>query len=61
MNTIFDENTLGDLVKRLDSLSPQSDRQWGKMSPSQMMEHCYRALEMASGNKPIKQVSWAKS
>jgi len=60
MKSIFDENTLGDLVKRLDSLSPQSDRQWGKMSPSQMMEHCYRALEMASGNKPIKQVFLGK-
>src|SRR5581483_10839049 len=31
------------------SVTPESQRQWGKMSAAQMMEHCARGLEMATG------------
>lgn len=65
MKTIFDPNTCDELVTRLGRLSADTERQWGKMSPAQMMEHAARALEMAMGTPPMKQLfigkllSWA--
>jgi len=55
MKTIFDPETHAELLDRLGKLTPDNERQWGKMSPSQMMEHTARALEMATGKKPMKQ------
>src|SRR3954451_24608776 len=54
MKSILDPETRDELVERLGRLSPQSERQWGKMAPSQMMEHTARALEMATGKGPMK-------
>lgn len=62
MKTIFDETVLNELIDRLGRLSPDSERQWGKMSPSQMMEHTARVLEMAmSAEQPIKQLFIGKA
>src|SRR2546423_11503824 len=55
MKTIFDPNTHDELLDRLGKLTPDTERQWGKMSPSQMMEHTARAIEMATGEVPLKQ------
>jgi hypothetical protein len=50
------------LVKRLDALSPECDRQWGKMSPSHDDgDIATGLLRWASGNKPIKQVFLGKA
>ena len=65
MKTVFDAETHGEILERLGKLAPDSGREWGKMSPSQMMEHTARALEMASGKTLEKQaligklISWA--
>ena len=56
MKTIFDGQDLNELLERLNKLDTGSERQWGRMSPSQMMEHLARALEMGSGAKPMKQI-----
>ena len=56
MKSIFDDNTHGELQERLGRLEMKSERQWGKMSPSQMMEHVARALEMGMNVKPMKQI-----
>ena len=61
MKTIFDSDTLEELFDRLGKLTPDAERQWGKMSPSQMMEHTARALEMATGQKPIQQAFLGKA
>ena len=55
MKTIFDDATRDELFQRLDVLTPAAERQWGKMTPSQAMEHTARALEMAAGIKPMRQ------
>lgn len=55
MKTIFDPETHEELIERLGKLTPGTQRQWGKMSPSQMMEHTARALEMATGDVPMEQ------
>ncbi|MBK9154066.1 MAG: DUF1569 domain-containing protein [Chloracidobacterium sp.] len=65
MKTLFDENTRDEMIARIEALRADSPRVWGKMSPAQMMEHTARALEMAIGRRPRKQMfvgkllSWA--
>ena len=61
MKTVFDTGTHGELLERLNKLTPDSERQWGKMSPGQMMEHTARALEMATGSVPMKQAFIGKA
>jgi len=61
MKTIFDASTHEELLGRLDKLSSDTDRQWGKMTPAQMMEHNARALEIATGRQPIKQMFLGKA
>lgn len=61
MKTVFDANTYDELVERLGKLSPVTTRKWGKMSPAQMMEHSARALEMATGQKPMQQAFIGKA
>ena len=61
MKTAFDAETHDELLERLDKLSPDTGRQWGKMSPAQMMEHAARALEMATGRKPMQHAFLGKA
>jgi hypothetical protein len=49
MKTIFDAACIDELQYRLSRLQPGSARQWGKMSPAQMLAHCSKGLEMAAG------------
>ncbi len=55
MKTLFDPAVHKDVLRRVDSVRPDSQRQWGKMTAGQMLEHTARALEMATGKKPLKQ------
>ena len=54
MRSIFETGTHAELLDRLGKLNADSERQWGKMTPSQMMEHTARAMEMATGQVPMK-------
>ena len=56
MYDLFDAATRRELLDRLDRLSPDSPRQWGKMTPAQMLAHCSNALEVANGDHPKKQI-----
>lgn len=51
MSTLFDVTTHREIQRRLDGLRPDAPRQWGTMTPAQMMEHTARALEMAMGRR----------
>lgn len=61
MKTIFDGAIHDELIARLGSLTPETERQWGKMNASQMMEHTARALEMATGRKRVQQAFIGKA
>ena len=61
MKTLFDADTYAEVLERLGRLTPETQHEWGKMSPSQMMEHTARALDMATGRKPMKQVFIGKA
>ena len=49
MKTLFQPETVDEVILRLDQLQPASPRQWGKMDVAQMMAHCSAGLDMASG------------
>ena len=36
-------------MERIEKLTPQTQRLWGKMNVNQMLAHCSAGLEMASG------------
>lgn len=50
MEDLFDPGTAEQFRLRIQSVNAASQRQWGKMSAAQMMEHCARGLEMATGD-----------
>jgi hypothetical protein len=60
MKTLFDPATRDELIERLDKLTTNTPREWGKMSPAQMMEHTARALEMATGRVPMDHATIGK-
>jgi uncharacterized protein DUF1569 len=55
MRNLFVAKDRGDVMRRLSRLAPASPRQWGKMNPAQMMAHCSAALEVACGDRAMKQ------
>lgn len=56
MQTIFDPSLRDELLRRIDTVKSDSPRQWGKMTPSQMLEHTARAMEVATGRTTAKQI-----
>jgi hypothetical protein len=49
---IFTSSDFGSIVERVNKLSNQSQRQWGKMNCSQMLEHCVIQLRKAMETSP---------
>jgi len=54
METLFDPTAYQSMLRRLDSIRPDAERQWGKMTVAQMMEHTARAVEVAAGKRVSK-------
>jgi len=49
MKNLFEQDTMAEIIGRIDSLQAARERQWGKMDVAQMMAHCSAALDMACG------------
>src|SRR5882724_2158511 len=49
MKTLFEKGMASEMIDRIEKLSSQSSRQWGKMDVAQMLAHCGNGLEMAMG------------
>ena len=60
MKTLFNPADREALSHRLAALEPGSPRQWGQMDAAQMLRHCAIALEVASGDRPMKQAFLGK-
>lgn len=60
METLFEPVSYREVLRRVESIQPNSHRQWGKMTVAQMLEHVSRALEMAAGKKESKQAFLGK-
>jgi hypothetical protein len=56
MKTVFDKITRDELIKRIDSITDNSQAKWGKMNAYQMLKHCVQADEMFLGKKHFKRV-----
>lgn len=56
MKNLFEQETVNEVISRIDKLQPTSQRQWGKMGPAQMMAHCSIGMDMASGRLNLPRV-----
>ncbi|MDF3077595.1 MAG: hypothetical protein K0S09_1484 [Sphingobacteriaceae bacterium] len=54
MNSIFDPQTRTEIISRINSLSANSQAQWGKMNVYQMLKHCTLCEEMYLGKTQHK-------
>ena len=53
MKSLFDTATYNEVIQRLNNLSPQSQRQWGKMDVAQMLAHNKAAFKVPLSDKPL--------
>ena len=49
MTNLFDAAVVNQVKTRLESLGPQSERRWGKMTAAQMLAHCSASMQWAVG------------
>jgi hypothetical protein len=49
MPTLFNPADVNELVNRINKLTPDAQRQWGKMNVSQMLAHSNKGMESARG------------
>ena len=51
--SIFDPKVKEEVVFRLDKLTETSARQWGTLSPAQMLHHVYLSTKLAEGEMKL--------
>ncbi len=54
MKSLFEENTLNEVIDRISQLGPEVERIWGKMELAQMLSHCQNPLALAMGKQKLK-------
>lgn len=54
MDSIFDKADNAKIIARINSLTPESQSLWGKMTVDQMLKHTNEALIIAFGEKELK-------
>lgn len=53
IKNLFDNTAYNETLERLHKLSPDSQRQWGKMQVAQMLAHCKEAFKVPLSDKPM--------
>lgn len=53
MKSVFNKTEYEEIRKRIESLTPNAQRQWGEMSAEQMMAHCSAGLDIALSKNPF--------
>jgi len=53
MKNLFDKDSYGEISRRINSLTPASQRLWGKMEVAQMLAHCKEAFKVPLSDKKI--------
>ena len=51
MKSLYNNEAEQEILSRFNTLSPTSERKWGKMEVDQMLAHCSATLEVATGEK----------
>lgn len=54
MKNIFDPKDVASIIERINQLTPDTERQWGTMTPAQMLAHVSVAYEMVYTDKHPK-------
>lgn len=54
MKNIFDAAVTSELINRINKLTPETERLWGKMSVSHMLAHCNVTYELVFTDKHPK-------
>jgi len=55
MKNLFNQADKQEIINRINTLTPESKRQWGEMDVAQMLKHCTKPLELALTNpKPAR-------
>ena len=51
MKDVFQPAILNEILSRIETLTPTTQRLWGKMDVAQMMAHCSEVLKVAVGDE----------
>lgn len=54
--SLFDQNSVSEILLRINQLTPHHQRLWGRMEVSQMLAHCNLSMETAMGKNNIKRL-----
>ena len=54
VKNLFDTTVKQEIIDRINKLTPQTQRQWGKMDAAQMLAHCQMPLGVAVGKHKLK-------
>lgn len=54
MKSLFDTESLAEINRRLNNLTSESQRNWGKMDVAQMLNHCQHPLNVSLEKGNIK-------
>jgi len=53
MKNLFDKETYSEITNRINSLTPETQRAWGKMNVAQMLAHCKEAFRVPLSDKKM--------
>jgi hypothetical protein len=53
MKNLFNNDVYNEILQRLNNLTPQTPRLWGKMDVAQMMAHCKEAFKVPLSDKKM--------
>ncbi len=54
IKNLYDPGVKQEIIERINRLTPETPRQWGKMDVAQMLAHLQQPLEVALGIRTIK-------
>jgi len=54
IKNLFDPSVRHGIIDRINKLTPQTQRQWGKMDVAQMLAHVQQPIEVAFGKRQLK-------
>ena len=53
MKNLFNKDVYDEVIQRMNALTPQTERKWGKMDVSQMLAHCKEAFKVPLSDKKM--------
>ncbi|MEO7766773.1 MAG: DUF1569 domain-containing protein [Ferruginibacter sp.] len=56
MKSLFNKISYDEIIQRLDKITPQSQRNWGKMEVAQMLAHVSQAFKVPLSKKKLPRI-----